>query len=98
MTCRTNEERFIFTATDSNDEGLVKVNPLLVRLFDNDLGYENDHLLDMCYSLSGTTEIRFENISNAPGNSKINWSNYVRRSLDNTSVNLDSHNSIKTRL
>ena len=48
-------------ATDgSNDEGLVKWNPLLVRLFDNDLGYVNVQLLDICCSKSETAEILFK--------------------------------------
>ena len=30
---------FSITTDGSTDEGLVKLNPLLVRFFDNDLGY-----------------------------------------------------------
>ena len=86
-------------ATDgSNDEDLVKLNPLLVRLFDNDLGYVHVQLLGKCCSKSGTAEILFENISNALRSNEIDWSNCVGLSLDNTSVNLGRHNSIKTRV
>ena len=92
------KDRCLLAADSNNEEGIVKVNPLLVRLFDNDLGCEIDHLLDMCCSLSGTAEILLENISNALRNSKIDLSNCVRRSLDNTSINLDWHNSIITRV
>ena len=60
-------------ATDgSNDEGLFKLNPLLVRLFDKDLGYVNVQLLDMCCTKSRTTEILFENISNDLKSNEIN--------------------------
>ena len=42
-----------------------KLNPSLVRLFDNDLGYVHVQLLDMCCSKIGIAEILFQNISNA---------------------------------
>ena len=45
-------------ATDgSNDKSLVKLNPLLVTLFDKDIGYVNVQLLGMCCSKSVTAEI-----------------------------------------
>ena len=75
-------------ADGSNDEGLLKLNPLLVRLFDYDLGYVQVQLLGLCYAKSGTAEILFENISNALRSN----SSCVGLSLDNTSVNLGQHN------
>ena len=62
---------FSFPNDGSKDEGLVKLNPSLVGLFDNDLGYVNVQLHDMCCSKSGTEEILFENISNALRSNKI---------------------------
>ena len=56
---------FALATGGSNDEGLVKSNPLLVRLFDSDLGFVNVQLLDMCCSKFGTAEILLGNISNA---------------------------------
>ena len=86
-------------ATDgSNDEGLVKLNLILIRLFDNDLCYVHVQLLDMCCSKPGTAEILFENIPSALRSNEIDWSNCVRLSLQNTSSNLGRRNSIKTRV
>ena len=75
-----------------------KLNPSLVRLFDNDLGYVHVQLLEMCCSKTGIAEMLFQNISNALRSNEIDWSKCVGLSLDNTSVNLDRHNSIKTRV
>ena len=82
----------------SNDKGPFKVNPLLVRSFDNDLGYVNVQLLDGCCSKSGTSQLLFENIYNALRSNEIDWPSRVGLNLDNTSVNLGQHNSIKTRV
>ena len=85
-------------ATDgSNDEGLVKLIPLLVKLFDKDLGYFNVQPLDMFCSRSETAEILFENNPNALRSNQIDWS-CNGLSFDNTSVHLGRHNSIKTRV
>ena len=89
---------FSLATDDSNDEGLFKLNPLLVRLFDNDLGYVNVQLLDMCCTKSRTTEILFENISNDLKSTEINWSSCVGLSLKNISVSLGRLNTIKTRV
>ena len=89
---------FSLVTDGSRNEGLVKLNPLSFRLLDNDLGYVEVQLLEMCCSKSETAEILFENISNAPKNNKVGWSSYVGLSLDNTSVHLGSHNSIKIRV
>ena len=89
---------FSLVTDGSSDEGLVKLNSLSFRLFDNDLGYVEVQLLKMYRSKSETAEILFENISNAPRNNEVDWSNYVGLSLGNTSVNLGSHNSIKIRV
>ena len=88
---------FSFATDGSTDEGLITLNPLLIRLFDNDLGYVHVQLLDMCCSKSGTVVILFENISNALRSNEIHWSNCAGLSLGNTSVNLGRHNSIKTQ-
>ena len=92
-----NKYPFSLATDGSNDKSLVKLNPLLVRLFDNDLGYVNVQLLDMCCSKSGTAEILFENIHNALRSNEIDWPSRVGLSLDNTLVNLGQYNSIKTR-
>ena len=93
-----NKYPFSLATDGSNNKSLVKLNPLLVRLFDNDLGYVNVQLLDMCCSKSGTAEILFENIHNALRSNEIDWPSRVGLSLDNTSVNLGQHNSMKTQV
>ena len=86
-------------ATDGrNDKGLVKLIPLLVWLFDNDLGYVNIQLLGMCCSKSVTAEILFENIYNALRSNEIDQPSRVGVGLDNISVNLGRHNAIKTQV
>ena len=74
-----------------------KLNLLLVRLLGNDLGYVQVQLFDICCSKFGNAEILFQNISNAVISNKIDWSSCVGLNLDNTSVNLGRHNSIKMR-
>ena len=93
---QTKKGQFLLATDGRNDEGLAKFNPLLVGLFENDLGYLNVQLLDLSCATSGTAEILFENISNALRSNEINWFNCVGLSLDNTSVNLGRQNSIKT--
>ena len=64
-------------ATDGSNDVSFKLNPLLVRLFDNDLEYVQVQLLDIYCSKFGTSEILLENISNALRSNKIDWSNCV---------------------
>ena len=67
-------------------------------MFDKDLGYVHVQLLQMCCTKFGTAKILFENISNALRSNEIDWSNCLGLCLNNTSVNLGRHNSIKTRV
>ena len=74
------------------------MNSSLFRLFDKDLGYVHVQLLPMCCTKFGTAKILFENISDALRSNEIDWSNCLGLCLNNTSVNLGRHNSIKTRV
>ena len=84
-------------ATDgSNDTGLLKMNPITVKIFDS-----NRHRID-----TGTTdgvnaatsaEI-FSKILDVLRTCNVSWNNCVGFSVDNTSVNLGKHNSIKSRV
>lgn len=86
-------------ATDgSNDNGLLKMNPLTVRIFDVNLGKVKTSLLDMCVSKGGTAEELFSAIDNCMSSFAIRWENCVAVGVDNTSVNLGKNNSIKTRV
>ena len=44
------EDPYALCTDGSNDEGLVKLNPLLVRVFDINEGKVVSQLLDMCTS------------------------------------------------
>ena len=77
-------------ATDgSNDNGLLKMNPLTVRIFDINLGKVKTSLLDMCVSKGGTAEELLTTIDNCMSAFGIPWDNCVAVGVDNTSVNLE---------
>lgn len=53
---------YALSTDGSNDEGLVKMNPLLVRVFDDDKEKVSSQLLDMCVTKESTSEVLFKNI------------------------------------
>jgi len=60
-------------ATDgSNDNGMLKMNPLAVRIFDINLGKVKTSL-DMCVSKGGTAEELFMTIDNCMSSFGIPW-------------------------
>lgn len=86
-------------ATDgSNDNGMLKMNPLTVRIFYMNLGKVKTSLLDMCVSKGGTAEELFHSIDNCISAFGIAWDNCVAVGVDNTSVNVGKKNSIMTRV
>lgn len=86
-------------ATDgSNDNGLQKMNPLTVRIFELDSGCIGTRFLDMCLSSSSTAEGIFDVLNTALESRGISWKNCVSLGVDNTSVNVGRHNSIMTRV
>ena len=46
----------------SNDNGMLKMNPLTVQIFDINLGKVKTSLLEMCISKGGTAEELFTSI------------------------------------
>lgn len=88
-------------ATDgSNDNGLQKMNPVTVRLFDEASGRIRIKFLDMCLTTgtgSATAAKIFDAMNGALQSRGIAWANCVGLSVDNTSVNMGKHNSIRTR-
>ena len=82
----------------SNDEGLFKLNPLLVRVFDINEGKVVSQLLDMCTSKKNDAENLFNLIDDAIKENDIDWNHCVAIGMDNTSVNMGVHNSIKSRV
>lgn len=86
-------------STDGSvDQGLIKMNPLLIRIFDPTKAIILPQLLDMCTCKESTSEALFEMINQTLSQFGISWKNYVAMSLDSTSVNLGRKNSIMKNL
>ena len=86
-------------ATDgSNDNGLKKMNPLTVQIYDVNLKRVKTSLLDMCLSSGSTAEKLFQGINDCLASHRIPWENCVAFSVDNTNVNMGTNNSILTRV
>ena len=91
---------FSLAIDGSNDNGLKKMNPVTVRIFDPDQGHVSTRFLDMCLTSgtgSATAASIFEAMDGALQSREIPWGNCVGISVDNTSVNMGKHNSILTR-
>ncbi|XP_066912218.1 uncharacterized protein, partial [Clytia hemisphaerica] len=91
-------EPYALASDGSNDEGLIKMNPLLVRIFDVNEGKVVSRLLDMCVTKKSDAETLFNNIAEVLLADQLSWDNCVAISLDNTSVNVGKNNSIMTRV
>ena len=83
----------------SNDEsGIKKMNPVLIRLFDDNKGKVPSQLLNMGACKEGTTEVLFHDIASILRENKVDWENCTAAGLDNTMVNVGKKNSIRTRV
>lgn len=82
----------------SNDNGLKKMNPLTVQIYDVNLKRVKTSLLDMCLSSGSTAEKPFQGINDCLAGHRIPWENCVAFSVDNTNVNMGKNNSILTRV
>ena len=83
----------------SNDNGLERMNPLTVRLFNVNNAIMVTQLLDVCLTSgrwSGTAESIFNKMDEVSRASPIPWAKCVGASVDNTSVNLGKRYSIHT--
>lgn len=92
---------FALAIDGSNDNGIQKMNPLTVRIFDSEGGQVSTKFLDMCLTSgtdAGRAEAIFEAMDGALTSREIPWQNCIGLSVDNTSVNIGRHNSIKSRL
>ena len=84
-------------ATDgSNDNGLIKMNPISVQMFDVNLGKVTTCFLDMALSTGGTAEEVFAAIDGCMSSYQIPWKDCVAVGVDNTDVNVGKKNSIMT--
>ena len=91
-------EPYYLRTDGSNDEGLVKMNPLLVRVFDDEKGKVISQLLDVGTCKLSTTEALFGNMDKIISEAGVSWENCVAVGVDNTAVNIGSRNSIMTRV
>jgi len=93
-------EPFALAIDGSNDSDLQKMNPLTVRVFDDSCGRVCTRFLDMCLTSgtdAGTAAKIFEAMDAALQSRDIPWVNCIGLSVDNTSVNMGKHNSIRSR-
>ena len=88
---------FSLATNGSNDTGLQKMNPLTVRI-DTNRGCVTTPFLDMCLTSASTAEAIFSKIDETIQNFDIDWNKCIAFGVDNTSVNMGAHNSIRTRV
>ena len=91
---------FSIAVDGSNDSDLQKMNPMTVRIFDFSRGQVCTRFLDMCLTQgtnAGTAEAIFKSMDEALQSRNIPWSNCVGVGVDNASVNMGRHNSIRSR-
>ena len=74
------------------------MNPVLIRLFDDNKGEVSVQLLDMGACKEGTTEALFNNINSILRENRVDWKNCVVIGLDNTEVNVGKKNPIMTQV
>lgn len=85
----------------SNGTGLLKMNPLTVRIFDLTRTKVDTRFLDMCTTSgvnSATAESIFSKMNEVLVRHNVPWINCVGVGVDNTSVNMGKSNSIMTRV
>ncbi len=84
----------------SNDNGLEKMFPVTVRIYDVNFGRVLTKFLDMNL-LEGreasTADAMFQSVDELLERNSIDWDFCVAIGLDNTNVNIGDHNSIKSR-
>ena len=74
------------------------MNPVLIRLFDDNKGKVSVQLLDMGACKEGTAEALFNNINSILRENRVDWENCVAAGLDNTTVNVGKQNSIMMKV
>ena len=83
----------------SNDNGIQKMFPIMVRIFDVNFSRIMTKFLDTNL-LEGrdasTADVMFEGVNNFLSENDIQWDHCMAIGLDNTNVNIGDHNSIKS--
>lgn len=85
----------------SNDTGLEKMNPITIKIFDVSRERVESRFLDMCTTTgtaAGTAETIFSKMDQVLSACEVPWTNCVGFGVDNASVNIGKHNSIKSRV
>ena len=75
-------EPYSLCTDGSNDEGLVKMNPLLVRVFDDEKENVISQLLDMGTCKLLTAEALFGNMDKIISEAGVSWENCVAVGVD----------------
>ena len=79
-------------------QALRKMNPRTIRTYDDSHRIVHTQFLDMCMSSDATAKGIFSKMQEVQDRYELPWNNCVGISLDNTSVNMGRHNSIRTRV
>ena len=94
------QQPFSLMVDGSNDNGLEKMFPITVRIFDVNFG----RVLTKCFDMnllvgrsSSTAEAMFNSIDEQFEKHDISWLMVSGLRVDNTNANIGSHNSLKTR-
>lgn len=92
---------FSLSIDGSNDTGVEKMNPAIVRIYDTRENRIVSRFLDMCPTTSSTAESIFTVLNDRLEEllqSSNPWNMCTSLGVDNTSVNVGVHNSLKTRV
>ena len=95
------QKPFSIMIDGSSDTGLEKMNPITVRIFDIGRDKVDTRFLDMCTTsgvAAATAETIWNKMDQVLSSCDVPWINCVGVGVDNTSVNLGKHNSIKSRV
>ena len=85
---------YIISTDGSNDQGLKKMNPVTVRLFDTNQHMVVNQFLEICLSSSSDADGIFAAIDKAFANNGILWDKCISLGVDNTSVSIGKHHSL----
>lgn len=93
---------FSLSTDGSNDDGLEKMNPAIITIFDVNRSHTVDiKFYDMCMTTgehAGMAKTIFAAINDKLEKDNIPWTNCVAVGVDNTNTNIGSRNSIKSRV
>jgi hypothetical protein len=84
----------------SNDNGLEKMFPVTVRIYDVNFGKVLTKFLDMNLlqeQEASTADAMFQSVDELLDRNSIDWDHCVAIGLDNTNGSIGDHNSIKSR-